>query len=434
MKRLSAVLMSLCLMVACMLPVSASYEWHGQSFMDDYLGNTSEASSPVDIPVSSELVPVPQSDLVGSPVPYAAQGDGSLGTISGNDFGSHLSLSPDTCSGGVFVYDEIESYKIQTGGWGTSKPTYTTLGGYTLPLMAPSSFPALSFTTSGASASVTMPSTRISTSSSDHGTLRAVYNILTGPSGFSGPGSNALQYIDFSFDITGLADGVTDIEFNGSLHIGTSITLDSGTSSTVGGAFNIIVNGALTELGTADSAGNIQFNNYLFSSTEPIESVILRFNPNPPSRSVNARSSSCSWTMNLDLSALTMTFVTGGGEDFVDTSYLQAQAQAVEDMQGEYDAIRGQWSENMSNNFSALQMDTFAFDAGLLSGFYLLTGIFNDIWLAMGIYNVLFVIPLLLGIGLLVIGRVSRYSVSSKPSGGGSGLRHKGGTSAWKGG
>ena len=71
----------------------------------------------------------------------------------------------------------------------------------------------------------------------------------------------------------------------------------------------------------------------------------------------------------------------------------------------------------MTSNWDALKLDEFSFDAGLISGFALLSGIFNDIWRAFGLFNVVWIAPLMLGISMLVIGRISRDGGKGKGSG-----------------
>lgn len=78
----------------------------------------------------------------------------------------------------------------------------------------------------------------------------------------------------------------------------------------------------------------------------------------------------------------------------------------------------------MTENFNKLDISNFTFPTGLVSGFSLITGIFQDIWNAMGEYKIMYVFPLTLGIVLLLIGRISRFAgrgSSRKSDGGGDG-------------
>lgn len=85
----------------------------------------------------------------------------------------------------------------------------------------------------------------------------------------------------------------------------------------------------------------------------------------------------------------------------------------VDEAQGDitdHETIESQWTGSMSSNFDALDMDNFTFPSGLVSGFGLITGIFQDLWNGMGEYKILYVFPLTLGVALLLIGRISKFS------------------------
>lgn len=83
--------------------------------------------------------------------------------------------------------------------------------------------------------------------------------------------------------------------------------------------------------------------------------------------------------------------------------------QAQDDINN-HESMESQWTGSMSSNFDALDMDSFTFPSGLLSGFSLITDIFQDLWNGMGDYKILYVFPLFLGIALLLIGRISKFS------------------------
>lgn len=89
---------------------------------------------------------------------------------------------------------------------------------------------------------------------------------------------------------------------------------------------------------------------------------------------------------------------------------LGADVDQAQDDINNHESIESQWTGSMSSNFDALDMDSFTFPSGLLSGFSLITGIFQDLWNGMGDYKILYVFPLFLGIALLLIGRISKFS------------------------
>lgn len=82
----------------------------------------------------------------------------------------------------------------------------------------------------------------------------------------------------------------------------------------------------------------------------------------------------------------------------------------AQDSINDHESIESEWTGSMTTNFDALDMDNFTFPSGLVSGFGLITGIFQDLWNAMGEYKILFVFPLTLGVALLLIGRISKFS------------------------
>lgn len=87
----------------------------------------------------------------------------------------------------------------------------------------------------------------------------------------------------------------------------------------------------------------------------------------------------------------------------------QANQDAGNSMQ-DYDSTEQQFTQSMTDNFNKLNLQNFQFPSGLLSGFSLITSIFERIWNGMGEYQILFVFPLVLGIVLLLIGRISKFS------------------------
>lgn len=87
----------------------------------------------------------------------------------------------------------------------------------------------------------------------------------------------------------------------------------------------------------------------------------------------------------------------------------------------DHNALESEWTGSMTQNFDALNVSSFSYPSGLLSGFGLLTGIFNDLWNGLGEYKILYVFPLTLGIVLVLVGKMSRYSgrASARSSGSG---------------
>lgn len=101
---------------------------------------------------------------------------------------------------------------------------------------------------------------------------------------------------------------------------------------------------------------------------------------------------------------------------------LSTEAAAVAGAIDNNDQAEAYYQSSMQGSYDALDLDNFSF-GGITGGLELVGTVFSDIWAAWGEYSILFTYPLILGIALLVIGRLSKHS-------GGSSSRdseHKGG-------
>lgn len=83
----------------------------------------------------------------------------------------------------------------------------------------------------------------------------------------------------------------------------------------------------------------------------------------------------------------------------------------AQDAMNQQNAIESQWTGSMTENFNNLSLSDFSFPTAAVTGFTLISGIFNDLWNAMGDFRIVYVFPLTLGVVLLLIGRLSRTSV-----------------------
>lgn len=80
------------------------------------------------------------------------------------------------------------------------------------------------------------------------------------------------------------------------------------------------------------------------------------------------------------------------------------------------------WKDKNSDNFNALDIGNFSFDNGLMSALSAVGKWFSNLWDALGPVTIIFTFPLVLGIALVVVGRVARSSGKGSKSdkGGGS--------------
>lgn len=79
------------------------------------------------------------------------------------------------------------------------------------------------------------------------------------------------------------------------------------------------------------------------------------------------------------------------------------------------------WKDKNSENFNALDIGNFSFDNGLMSALSAVGKWFSNLWDALGPVTVIFTFPLVLGISLVVVGRLSRASGKGSKSGKGGG-------------
>ena len=207
----------------------------------------------------------------------------------------------------------------------------------------------------------------------------------------------------FDLDISSLGDFYS-FSLSGSLNAPYEYK-NSGSSLYVGNcSLALYVNGVVVK----DWPGILpvyEMSDFIYSSSVPITSISFRLNCNNASVSVDPGTSLECFVLlgssNLSLSVLRDDAVLDGFND-------QAQ-----DSINEHESVESQWTGSMTENFNALDMDSFTFPDGLVSAFALITGIFQDIWNGMGEYKILYVFPLTLAIALLLVGRISKFAGTS---------------------
>lgn len=77
------------------------------------------------------------------------------------------------------------------------------------------------------------------------------------------------------------------------------------------------------------------------------------------------------------------------------------------------------WEDKNTDTFNAIGLDGFSFDDGITGALATVGNIFSSIWDAMGSSVVIYTFPLMLGLALVIIGRISRNSGKSGKKGGG---------------
>lgn len=79
------------------------------------------------------------------------------------------------------------------------------------------------------------------------------------------------------------------------------------------------------------------------------------------------------------------------------------------------------WKDKNTENFNALDIGNFSFDNGLMTALRAVGKWFANLWDSLGPVTIIFTFPLVLGISLVVVGRVSRAAGKGSKSGKGGG-------------
>lgn len=182
------------------------------------------------------------------------------------------------------------------------------------------------------------------------------------------------------------------------------------TEGTPSDYFNIFVDGV--EVGKVNLINGKFVSDFVYSQSAPINSISLRF-----------------WCPGTNTVVLpSVSDPTGGYINFITSadgfsiSFMESNEiidgsndQAFSDI-NKHNQIESEWTGSMSQNFADLHLDTFSFPAGAASAFSLISGIFTDLWNSMGDFKIAYVFPLYLGIVLLLVGRLSKFSGGSSSS------------------
>lgn len=79
------------------------------------------------------------------------------------------------------------------------------------------------------------------------------------------------------------------------------------------------------------------------------------------------------------------------------------------------------WKDKNTENFNSLDIGNFSFDNGLMNGLKAVGKWFSNLWESLGPVTIIFTFPLILGISLVVVGRVSRSAGKGEKTGKGGG-------------
>ena len=184
---------------------------------------------------------------------------------------------------------------------------------------------------------------------------------------------------------------------------------------------DVLVDGQQVLSLSRGSSANIDFGGYVYSGSSNISTISFRWHM--PfwvflSDTQGASTYSVelvSFVSSTAVDALTISFLDG-------QDVINSQNNKTKDDINKHEEYESQWSGSMTENFNALGFSDFSWSDSLVSGFSLFSGIFMDIWRSLGGATILFTFPLLLGIALLLVGRISRSGGrSGSGKGGGDG-------------
>ena len=185
---------------------------------------------------------------------------------------------------------------------------------------------------------------------------------------------------------------------------------------------SVLVDGQQVLTLSRGSSNSIDFGGYVFSATSNISTISFRwimpfwyFVSDSADYNGSYIFAIREDILAADPKALAISFLDG-------QDVINAQNNKTKDDINKHEEYESQWSGSMTENFNALGFDSFSWSDSLVSGFSLFSGIFMDIWRALGGATILFTFPLLLGVALLLIGRISRSGGrSGSGKGGGDG-------------
>lgn len=213
-------------------------------------------------------------------------------------------------------------------------------------------------------------------------------------------------YADFPLDLSSLGD-FSAFSMHGTVNVrGGLLENSSWLSFPNAVSCTVFVNGAEYRTFYTNSNSRIDFADSIFSSSNGIDSVMLRFTF--PMQGADKVSN---WRLRITFDDFdSLRFDTLSGESVLD-GYVDNAQDSIND----WDSIESEFGSDATEGFNGLDLDNFTYPSDFLAAFSLVSGIFTDLWNCMGDFQIIYLLPLTLGICLLLVGRVSRSSVPSPP-------------------
>ena len=371
MNRLSRVLLAGLVMASSLImPVGA---WDKYSFFGDSVYFGTPVSDAQLYPVDAKADSSSSSSLVGLDLLQKLSYNGGASGV----FNVELDLSPYPNQDGIDIYPAIDSSSTLDQTMLGTSGAYHFLMSSTLP------FPSNTSTL----------------------TYESFYGFY-----FSGvigeyPKYN-YTYADFPLDLSSLGD-FSAFSMHGTVNVHGGL-LDNLAWLSYPNAVSctVFVNGAEYRTFYINSNSQIDFADSIFSSSNGIDSVMFRFTF--PMQGADKVSN---WRLRISFDDFdSLRFDTLSGESVLD-GYVDNAQDSIND----WDSIESEFGSDATEGFNGLDLDNFTYPSDFLAAFSLVSGIFTDLWNCMGDFQIIYLLPLTLGICLLLVGRVSRSSVPSPP-------------------
>lgn len=170
---------------------------------------------------------------------------------------------------------------------------------------------------------------------------------------------------------------------------------------------DVLVDGQQVLSLSRGSSTNIDFGGYVYSGSSNISTISFRWHM-PFWVFLSDTQGASTYSVEL-ISYVPSAAVNGLTVSFLDgQDVINAQNDKTKSDINKHEEYESQWTGSMTENFNKLDVGNFTFHSGLIAGFALVSGIFMDIWNAMGNAAVVYVFPLTLGVVLMLLGRIGR--------------------------
>lgn len=228
----------------------------------------------------------------------------------------------------------------------------------------------------------------------------------------NGPGSFGDLQLPYyiSFDVSSLGS-FNSFSLSGSFSHYIASFVRSGSTETdridmLPSYMEVVANGQVMDTFYLDNSGYFNLSDRIYTLSTEVTSLYFRFYySSAVSRPVSDGSTFRTYFITNDNRNDFLFSILSGNTSVIDGFNDEAQNNI-----NEHEALESQWTGSMTSNFNALNLDDFTIPDGLVSGFALISGIFNDLWNGMGEFKIVYVFPLTLGVVLLLIGRISKFS------------------------